>query len=127
MALSMDLVNLSPKEFIAFLKKEEIKRFFFVYDPENKNLISSHEQLQPVAEYIQSDKRDFAEHEGLFFQLGTRYDILQGAFIHRTCRGQGAGRATPGRVPRDTRSGRMASQPTDAGPAQGPGEGRRER
>lgn len=91
MALSMDLVNLSPKEFIAFLKKEEIKRFFFVYDPENKNLISSHEQLQPVAEYIQSDKRDFAEHEGLFFQLGTRYDILQGAFIHRTCRGQGAG------------------------------------
>jgi leucine dehydrogenase len=91
MTLSNDLVNQAPHVFIDFLKKEEIKRFFFVYDPVSKKLVTSHELLQPVAAYIQSDKRDFAEHEGLFFQVSEHYDILLGAFIHRTCRGQGAG------------------------------------
>jgi leucine dehydrogenase len=91
MSQANTLVKQAPSDFIAFLKKEEIKRFFFVYDPISKNLVSSHELLQPVADYIQSDKRDFAEHEGLFFQVSDHYDILQGAFVHRTCRGQGAG------------------------------------
>jgi len=31
------------------------------------------------------------QHEGLFFQITQKYDTLQGAFVHRTCRGQGAG------------------------------------
>jgi leucine dehydrogenase len=91
MALSKNLVNQTPNEFINFLKKEGIKRFFFSYDPETKKLKSSHKQLEDIAAYIQSDKRDFAEHEGLFFQVSDQHDILQGAFIHRTCRGQGAG------------------------------------
>jgi glutamate dehydrogenase/leucine dehydrogenase len=91
MSLSKNLINLKPNEFINFLKKEGITRFFFSYDPETKKLKSSHAQLEEAAAYIQSDKRDFAEHEGLFFEVNDQYDILQGAFIHRTCRGQGAG------------------------------------
>ena len=30
-------------------------------------------------------------HEGLFFQVTKDYDTLQGAFVHRTNRGQAAG------------------------------------
>jgi glutamate dehydrogenase/leucine dehydrogenase len=86
-----DLVRLSPSDFVGFLRKENIRRFSLVYDPVNKHVRSSHPQLQPLAEFIHGDRRDFAEHEGLFFQLTERYDTLQGAFVHRTCRGQAAG------------------------------------
>lgn len=86
-----DLINLQPKEFIKYLRDLEINRFFFVYNEETKTIIPSHEQLQPIARFIQNDQRDFMEHEGLFFQITKKYDTLQGAFVHRTCRGQGAG------------------------------------
>ena len=43
------------------------------------------------AEFIQNDRRDFLEHEGLFFQVSAEYDTLMGAFVHRTNRGQAAG------------------------------------
>jgi leucine dehydrogenase len=90
----MTLHNLlynSPQDFIAFLKKENILRFYFVYDSKRKIIRSSHKQLQPIADFIQNDKRDFMEHEGIFLQVSRKHDILQGAFIHRTCRGQAAG------------------------------------
>jgi leucine dehydrogenase len=85
------LVSLSLPEFIGFLRRENIRRFYFVFDPAKRLVRSSHPQLQPIAEFIQNDRRDFAAHEGLFFQLTERYDILQGAFVHRTNRGQAAG------------------------------------
>jgi len=85
------LVRLSPSDFVGFLRQEKIRRFYFVYDMMNKHVQSSHPQLQPLAEFIHGDRRDFAEHEGLFFQVTEKYDTLQGAFVHRTCRGQAAG------------------------------------
>jgi len=85
------LVRLSPSDFVGFLRAENIRRFCLVYDPNNKSVQSSHTQLQPLAEFIQGDRRDFAEHEGLFFQVTEKHDTLQGAFVHRTCRGQAAG------------------------------------
>ncbi len=85
------LVNLSPQEFIRYLGREHISRFFFVYDRKRSALIASHSQLQPVAEFVQADKRDFMQHEGVFFQICLQYDTLLGAFVHRTNRGQGAG------------------------------------
>jgi len=91
MAKSMNLLQITPQEFIAFLKNENITRFYFVYDAKNKIVRSSHKQLQQIAEFIQSDKRDFMTHEGIFIQVSRKYDILQGAFIHRTKRGQAAG------------------------------------
>lgn len=85
------LVGLSPSDFVGFLRQEKIHRFYFVYDMMNKHVRSSHPQLQPLADFISGDPRDFAGHEGLFFQVTKKYDTLQGAFVHRTCRGQAAG------------------------------------
>ncbi len=87
----MNLTNLSPKQFIEYLKKENIKRFYFVYDEDTKSVKASHKQLEPIAEFLQQDQRDFCKHEGIFVQLSSKYDTLLGAFVHRTNRGQAAG------------------------------------
>jgi len=86
-----DLIRLSPGEFVSFLRQENIRRFYLIYDPKTKLVRSSHPRLQPLAEFVQNDQRDFAGHEGLFFQVTGKHDTLQGGFIHRTCRGQAAG------------------------------------
>jgi len=85
------LVQKHPQDFVKYLKDEGIHRFYFVPRPKENRMVSSHPQLQPIAEFIQNDKRDFADHEGLFFQVCPEYDVLQGAFVHRTRRGQAAG------------------------------------
>ncbi len=59
MAKGVNLLQLTPQEFISFLKNENISRFYFIYDAKNKIVRSSHEQLHPIAQFIQSDKRDF--------------------------------------------------------------------
>jgi leucine dehydrogenase len=86
-----NLHSLSPQKFVYFIKNEKIKKFYFVYDSNNKKMRASHSQLQPVADFIGSDTRDFMIHEGLFFQITEKYDTLLGASIHRTNRGQAAG------------------------------------
>ncbi len=91
MDLNESLIELSPQNFIQFLRQNDIKRFYFVYDSKQNKLITSHPQLVPVAKFIEVDKRDFNFHEGLFFQLAENSDTLLGAFIHRTNRGQAAG------------------------------------
>jgi len=78
-------------KFIEFLKREKIYRFYFVYDKENRRVKASHTGLNEIAQFIENDKRDFEEHEGVFIQLSLEYDVLHGAFIHRTNRGQAAG------------------------------------
>ncbi len=85
------LLEMNPQEFVQFLKEEKIKRFYFVYEKGTKTVKASHPALQELADFIQNDKRDFMEHEGAFFQISSAYDVLQGAFVHRTNRGQAAG------------------------------------
>jgi glutamate dehydrogenase (NAD(P)+) len=85
------LIRLSPADFVGFLRREKIRRFYLVHDPVRAEVKCSHPQLQPLADFLQGDRRDFARHEGLFFQVTEKHDTLQGAFVHRTCRGQGAG------------------------------------
>lgn len=85
------MIQQTPVQFISFLKKEKIKRFYFVFDAKSQKVVPSHKQLQPIADFLNNDKRDFMKHEGLFFQLTDKYDIIQGAFVHRTNRGQAAG------------------------------------
>ncbi len=85
------LLKMNPQEFLQFLKNEKINRFYFVYEKETKTVKPSHPALQELADFIQNDKRDFMEHEGAFFQISSAYDVLQGAFVHRTNRGQAAG------------------------------------
>ena len=86
-----DLLQCSPQELIEHLNNEHISRFYFVYDAQNRSVKCSHPQLQPIAEFLQADTRDFMEHEGLFLQTTQHHDIIQGAFVHKTNRGQAAG------------------------------------
>jgi glutamate dehydrogenase/leucine dehydrogenase len=91
MKSSKTFLQYSTQEFVEYLKSNRIHRFYFIYDSKSKRVISSHKNLNPIAEFINSDKRDFNLHEGLFFQVTKKYDTLQGAFVHRTNRGQAAG------------------------------------
>lgn len=83
--------NISIPELINLLKENKIKRFHLVYNQQTNKVECSHKELQFLADFINSDRRDFEEHEGMFFQLTEKYDVLQGAFVHRTKRGQAAG------------------------------------
>jgi len=86
-----DLLSKSPNDFIKFLSTNNIFRFYFVYDDKQNKLVASHPILQPMADYFSEDKRDYSEHEGMFFQVSEKYEMLHGAFVHRTNRGQAAG------------------------------------
>jgi len=85
------LLSQSPQEFITTLKAHNIKKFYFVYDDKSKSVKASHKVLGEIAEYFQNTSFDFEKHEGMFFQVSSKYDMLMGAFIHRTNRGQAAG------------------------------------
>lgn len=91
MSTANDLIQLPPQEFIRFLRESGISRFYFVYDRKAKRVLPSHASLQPIADFIQGDRRDFMQHEGIFFQVTPKYDVLQAAFVHMTVRGAGAG------------------------------------
>ena len=54
-------------------------------------MIASHPALAPLAEWLESNTRDFAEHEAVFLQRAEHSDILMGAFVHKTVRGQAQG------------------------------------
>ncbi|KAJ3268882.1 hypothetical protein HDV01_002140 [Terramyces sp. JEL0728] len=87
----MDLLNLTPTQFIEFLAKNQIKKFYFV--TENNKFVASHQILQPIADILSdlniSDDYDY--HEGYFAQIGPKSGVLQSAAIHKTFRGPGAG------------------------------------
>ncbi len=85
------LLQLSPQAFVDFLKQNAIRRLHFVWNPDRQCVEASHPILQPIADFMQADQRDFLQHEGIFLQVTRRHDTLQGAFIHNTSRGQGAG------------------------------------
>ncbi len=86
-----NLLKLSPTQFVSWLKDRPINRFHLALDQATGKMLSSHKELQPLADFINADTRDFNGHEGLFFQVSSHHDTLQGAFVHRTCRGQAAG------------------------------------
>ena len=85
------LLDMTPNDFVNYLKTQNIKRFYFYFDFEQKQVRVSHPALNELADFLNGDKRDFAAHEGGFFQISPQTGILQGAFIHRTERGQAAG------------------------------------
>jgi glutamate dehydrogenase/leucine dehydrogenase len=85
------MIALPPEGLVALLREKGIRRFWFVWHPGSRMVNASHPVLQPLADWLRADKRDFLEHEGLFFRVTREHGVLQGAFIHRTCRGQAAG------------------------------------
>ncbi len=86
----MNMLSMHPQEFVAYLRQEGINRLHFVPDKQGQ-IRASHTQLQAIADFIQNDKRDYLRHEGIFLQISAQHETLQGAFVHKTVRGQGAG------------------------------------
>jgi leucine dehydrogenase len=89
--MDTDLAAISPAELCEFLRGLGIQRFHLVWDEEQERLVASHPALEPLAELFRKDTRDFDRHEGIFVQVAPSSGTLQGAFVHRTCRGQAAG------------------------------------
>jgi glutamate dehydrogenase (NAD(P)+) len=87
----MDLQDLSPADFCDLLARQGIRRFYLVWDAEATRVRASHPALAPLARRLEADRRDFDCHEGIFVQVAPESGALQGVFVHRTCRGQGAG------------------------------------
>jgi leucine dehydrogenase len=87
----LDIQSLSPADFCDFLIREGIRRFYLVWDPESNRVLASHPAVEPLARLLETDRRDFDRHEGIFVQVAPESGVLQGIFVHRTCRGQGAG------------------------------------
>mmetsp|Transcript_3394 Transcript_3394/g.4904 ORF Transcript_3394/g.4904 Transcript_3394/m.4904 type:complete len:444 (-) Transcript_3394:47-1378(-) len=52
-------------------------------------VISSHDALNPIRDFVENDTVDYDAHEGMFFEAYE--DCMFGAFLWRTHRGQGAG------------------------------------
>jgi leucine dehydrogenase len=87
----VEIKDLSPDAFCDFLSFEGIRRFYFVWDEEAGRVLSSHPALEPLARFLEADRRDFERHEGIFGTVAPETGVLQAAVVHRTCRGQGAG------------------------------------
>ncbi|CAG8494546.1 11202_t:CDS:10 [Paraglomus occultum] len=85
------LLALSLPDFTSFLRSRGIFTFHAVYKADARKFATSHNVLDPILEYFRDEGIDFDSHEGIFGQIGPRSGVLQGAFIHRTCRGAGAG------------------------------------
>jgi glutamate dehydrogenase/leucine dehydrogenase len=90
-ATAVELGRLSPAAFRQFLAAAGIRQFFLAWDEEAGDVRASHPELAPLARLLAADRRDFDRHEGIFVQVAPDTGVLQGAFIHRTCRGQAAG------------------------------------
>ena len=79
------------QQLVTYCLSRNIHRFHIVYDRAQQQLVASHVELQPLADFFNEETRDFDRHEGLFFQINNTHQTLQGAFVHRTVRGQAAG------------------------------------
>jgi len=89
--MKTQLLLSSPTKFIQFLAENNIRKFYFIFDNNSKTIKSSHSVLNEIAKYFETESIDFEEHEAMFFKLSPKHDMLMGAFIHRTNRGQAAG------------------------------------
>jgi glutamate dehydrogenase/leucine dehydrogenase len=83
--------DFTPQAFATALTDAGIHRAFLAWDAPSGSLRASHPLLDPLARLLAEDRRDFDRHEGIFLQVAPDTGVLQAAFVHRTCRGQGAG------------------------------------
>jgi glutamate dehydrogenase/leucine dehydrogenase len=82
---------LTPGAFVERLQSMGLTRAWFVYDAETGAVRASDERLEPLRALMANDSRDYTDHEGVFLGVGPTTGALFGAFVHKTCRGQGQG------------------------------------
>jgi len=85
------MLDLPLDLFCDALVEQGIHRFWLAWDEEALAVRASHPAVEPLARFLQEDRRDYDRHEGVFVQITPETGVLQAAFLHRTCRGQGAG------------------------------------
>jgi glutamate dehydrogenase/leucine dehydrogenase len=90
-SVSTEILPSTPQQFVTFLQDRGIRRCHFVWDDATGSVQPSHAELASIARFLESDRRDFQRHEGVFLQVTREHRTLQGAFVHRTVRGQAAG------------------------------------
>ncbi len=79
---------MKPYDFVKFMKKNEMKRCFVVYDKTSHYVRTSSGLLQDLQKFCEDDKIDYKDHEGFFMEIGKRSGALLGAFVWQTNRGQ---------------------------------------
>lgn len=84
-------LDVSPERFVQTLGELGTRRAAFVLDPDSGQLRASHAALQPLADAIAENRRDFDGHEAIFLEVGRETGALMGAYLHKTRRGQAAG------------------------------------
>ena len=90
-ASSFSLLQSTPEQAASYLRERGIKRFYIVSDPQTREVKVSHPELNQVARALSDDQRDYEGHEGIFGEVSALTDMIHGAFVHRTCRGQAQG------------------------------------
>jgi glutamate dehydrogenase/leucine dehydrogenase len=83
-------LEMLPDDFCALLRREGRRRASFIYSQNTRSLAPSIPALGDLAGAI-AGLHDFAEHEGVFLEIGQATGALLSATLHRTVRGQAAG------------------------------------
>lgn len=78
----------TPKALAKELEARGRRRALFWYDDARRQLVG---ELGELADYVNQNRRDFAEHRAIFLERGAETGALLAAFLHRVRRGQGAG------------------------------------
>lgn len=87
----MKILERNPVELARRLRAEGLTRFYLVGDRNSGEIRASHPLVEPLADFLRQDERDHRGHEGFFVELHPDHDILLGAAVHKTVRGQAAG------------------------------------
>ena len=87
----MSLVDLSPEAFASHLRSLGQHRAYAIHDPSSGQVQVSHPGLAELADFLLAGNRDYQQHEGVFLAVGPQSGALFGAFVHKSCRGQGQG------------------------------------
>ena len=80
-----------PEQFAAALRAMDRRRAAFFHDQASGTLLASEPWLQPVADALAGNARDFDAHEAVLLELGQETGALLAAFVHRSVRGQPQG------------------------------------
>ncbi len=86
----MNLINLSCGEFATEISKHR-EWVAITYNRWTKQVTASSPWLADLVDFFTQEPRDFAQHEGVFFDVGAESQCLFSASVHSTMRGVSSG------------------------------------
>lgn len=87
--MATEALSLNPARLAKTLRDESVGLAWVVRT--NGQLKASHPVLEPLLQYFGDKTSGFANHEAVFLRAHPEHDVLMGAFVHDTTRGQAAG------------------------------------